>query len=338
MYDRSAVRLSLIHALPTAAEATGVAVGPLLSLGGLEPHAFGDRDRIARRSQIITVMNGLARQSGDPTIGLQMAASTDPALLGPFGRSLLVGRTVGEALALQQRHMPWLQHGTSISMDILGATARWTHRMHGCDPAKARFLTEGIAAFFVRFVRAASGDEGARLHVVLPHKPAAPVSIHEDALRCAVQFDRDADLEIRFDAALLQRRNRLRIADEAEPSALNGGAVPMSIDLTDAQLLSSLGRMIEVAILRGRFTLADAAVTLGLSPRGLQRRLAQLDTSFERMVDDWRHGLALELLSDPVNGTSEIANRLGYADPSHFIRAFRRWQGMSPMAFSRGLA
>lgn len=338
MYDRSAVRLSLIHALPTAAEATGVAVGPLLSLGGLEPHAFGDRDRIARRSQIITVMNGLARKSGDPTIGLQMAASTDPDLLGPFGRSLLVGRTLGEALALQQRHMPWLQRGTSISIDILGPTVRWTHRMHGCDPTEARFLTEGIAAFCVRFVRAASGDEGARLHVVLPHKPAAPVSVYEDALRCAVSFERDADLEIRFDAALLKRRNRLRAPDEAEPTALNVGAVPANIELTDAQLFASLGRMIEVAVLWGRFTLADAAITLGMSPRGLQRRLSRLDTTFERMVDDWRHGRALELLGDPVNGTSDVATRLGYTDPSHFIRAFRRWQGVSPMAFSRGLA
>jgi AraC-like DNA-binding protein len=114
--------------------------------------------------------------------------------------------------------------------------------------------------------------------------------------------------------------------------------VPTDFDLADDDLLSSLGRMIEVASLLGRFTLRDAAVSIGLSPRSLQRRLALLDTSFERLVDDWRRGEALRLVTDPARGTTEIALRLGYTDPSHFIRAFRRWEGMSPTAFRNVLA
>jgi AraC-like DNA-binding protein len=338
MYDRSGVRLSLIHALPSAAEVNGVAPGSLLSLGGLEPDAFEDRDRVVRRSQIIAVMNGLARKSGNAMIGFQMALMTDPRLLGPFGRSLLVGRTLGEALALQQQQMPWLQRGTSIVMEILGPTARWTHRMDGCNPTDARFLTEGIAAFFVRFVRAATGEEDARLRVVLPHKPLAPVSVYEDAFRCAVSFERGTDLVIRFDATLLQRHNLLQAAGGSDAASLNGGTIPVSVEIPDDQLVASLGRMVEVAALRGRFTLEEAALALGLSPRGLQRRLARLDTSFERIVDDWRRGQAVTLLTDPAIGTSEVAARLGYAHPSHFIRAFRRWQGVSPTAFCRSLA
>jgi AraC-like DNA-binding protein len=271
-------------------------------------------------------------------IGFQMARMTDPRLLGPFGRSLLVGRTLGEALALQERHMPWLQRGTSVRMEVFGPVARWTHRMDGCDPGEARFLTEGIAAFFVSFLRAATGEDDARLQVILPHRPLAPVSVYEDALGCAVSFERDGDLVIRFDAILLQRRNLLRATDGPEAPALVGGTIPVRVEIPDDQLLASLGRMVEVAILQGRFTLEEAALALGLSPRGLQRRLARLDISFERIVDDWRRGRALELLADPANGTTEVALRLGYAHPSHFIRAFRRWHGMSPTAFCQSLA
>jgi AraC-like DNA-binding protein len=338
MYDRSGVRLSLVHTLPATAEANGVALAQVLSLGGLEPDALGDRDRIVRRSQIVAMMNGLARKSGNATIGLQMAAATDPTLLGPFGRSLLVGRTLGEALALQRRHMPWLQRGTSIRIETLGHTVRWSHRMLGCDPTEARLLHEGIAAFFVRFVRGATGDTTVRMHVILPHKPLAPLSVYEDALGCAVSFERGSDLVIRFDAALLGRSNLLRGVGEGTADVLTGPVVPADVDLADDHLLASLGRMIEVASLWGRFTLRDAAISIGLSPRSLQRRLQLLGTSFERLVDDWRRGEAQQLMADPSTGTTEIALRLGYTDPSHFIRAFRRWEGVSPTAFRHVLA
>lgn len=338
MYDNSGVRLSLIHSLPAVAEANGLSVGPLLSLGGLEPDAFQNRDRIVRRSQIVTAMNGLARRSGDAAIGFKMAQTTDPDQLGPFGRSLMIGRTLGEALTLQRHLLPWLQRGTSISMEILGPTVQWTHRMHGCDPADARFLTEGIATFFVKFVRAATGDEGAPMHVILPHKPGVPVSVYEDTFGCPVSFEKGTDLEIQFDAALLKRRNLLRETTDGRPIGAEDASVPARFDLSNEDLLAGLQRMIEAAALWGRLTLADSALTLGLPPRSLQRRLSRIGTTFEEIVDDWRHRQALTLLSDPSNGTTVVAARLGYADPSHFIRAFRRWQGVSPTDFRLSLA
>jgi hypothetical protein len=79
MYDRNGVRLSLIHALPVAAKASGTLPGPVLALGGLQPDAFLDHERVVRRAQIITVLNGLARKSGDATLGLRMAAAACPA-------------------------------------------------------------------------------------------------------------------------------------------------------------------------------------------------------------------------------------------------------------------
>jgi AraC-like DNA-binding protein len=338
MYDRNAVRLSLVHALPLAATANGASIASLLSLAGLEADAFQNRDQVVRRSQIVAMMNGLARKSGDATLGFKMARLTDPGLLGPFGQSLALGRTLGEALELQRRHMPWLQRGVSIAMQTIGPKVQWTHRMQGCDPTEARFLTEGISAFFVGFLRASTGDESEGLHVTLPHKAVGPASIYEDALQSAVSFDTGADLVIRFDATLLDRRNALNPADEAMMPPSPYASVPVSLSLSDGALLASLQRMIGVAALWGRPTLEDAALTLGMSPRSLQRRLARLDTSYERIVDDWRRRQAERLLTDAAIGISDVGVRLGYSHPSHFIRAFRRWHGMVPSDFRRNLA
>jgi AraC-like DNA-binding protein len=34
---------------------------------------------------------------------------------------------------------------------------------------------------------------------------------------------------------------------------------------------------------------------------------------------------------------TQVALQLGYADPSHFVRAFRRWTGQTPSEFCRSL-
>lgn len=338
MHDRNGVRLSLIHSLPSVAEARGVSAGDVMAMGGLAPDAFRDFDKVVRRSQIHAIMQGLARRSGDAQIGLTMAEASSPDMLGLFGRALVVGRTLRESLALQQRQMPWLQSGTSISMATIGPWVQWTHRMHGSDPGEARFLNEGIAAFFVKSLRVMSGDHAARLHVILPHRPMAPVSRYEEAMGCAVSFVPGSDLVIRFDASLLERRNRLCGDGGAEPEPAGPVALPAACELSDERLLESLLRMFEMAALMGRLTLRDTARTLGFSPRTLQRRLAGFDTSFEEVVDQWRRRQALDMLAGPCGGTAEVAARLGYTDASHFIRAFRRWQGVSPTDFRRARA
>ena len=80
----------------------------------------------------------------------------------------------------------------------------------------------------------------------------------------------------------------------------------------------------------GVTTLAQVARQLKMSERSLQRRLAGEATSFEVLLDEIRHQLALRYLADPRVAISEVAYLLGYSEPSPFHRAFRRWTGNTP--------
>jgi AraC-like DNA-binding protein len=75
----------------------------------------------------------------------------------------------------------------------------------------------------------------------------------------------------------------------------------------------------------------QAAKRLNLHRRTLSRRLRAQGTSFQRVLDGVRFEVACELLADAARPTSEVAARLGYAEPSAFGRAFRRWSGTSPL-------
>ena len=55
----------------------------------------------------------------------------------------------------------------------------------------------------------------------------------------------------------------------------------------------------------------------------------------ERLADEVRKALAIELLTKAGLKLDEIAGRLGYADAGSFIHAFKRWTGESPTQFRR---
>lgn len=76
-------------------------------------------------------------------------------------------------------------------------------------------------------------------------------------------------------------------------------------------------------------SMPQVAVDLHLDVRTLRRRLAAEGTSFRRLLDEVRHGRALELLAHNVP-VAEVARELGYSETSTFTRTFTRWEGVPP--------
>jgi AraC-like DNA-binding protein len=80
----------------------------------------------------------------------------------------------------------------------------------------------------------------------------------------------------------------------------------------------------------GTPSLELAAEIAELSPRTLQRRLAGEGLSYRGLLDAVRYETAIDLMQDTNNTVTDIASLLGYTEPSHFSRAFRRLAGVSP--------
>ena len=83
----------------------------------------------------------------------------------------------------------------------------------------------------------------------------------------------------------------------------------------------------------GAPSLELAAKIADLSTRTLQRRLADEQLSYRGLLDAVRYETAIDLMQHTDHTVTDIANLLGYADPSHFARAFRRMAGVSPREF-----
>ena len=76
-------------------------------------------------------------------------------------------------------------------------------------------------------------------------------------------------------------------------------------------------------------------MSVGLSVRSLQRRLAEDGLTYSQLREELRRDAAFRLIEDRGLNLADIASTLGYSDPAHFNRAFPRWTCQSPRAYRR---
>jgi AraC-like DNA-binding protein len=72
---------------------------------------------------------------------------------------------------------------------------------------------------------------------------------------------------------------------------------------------------------------------LNMSARTLRRRLEKEGTSYQRIKDNARRDVAISLLSRERLTVSDVAEQVGFSDPSAFHRSFKKWTGQSPGSY-----
>jgi AraC-like DNA-binding protein len=77
----------------------------------------------------------------------------------------------------------------------------------------------------------------------------------------------------------------------------------------------------------GRLDAGTAARALGVSRRTFERRLAETGSGYRQLLDGELRDRASRLLQAGALSHAEIADRLGFTDPTSFSRASRRWFG-----------
>lgn len=77
------------------------------------------------------------------------------------------------------------------------------------------------------------------------------------------------------------------------------------------------------------------AAALNMAEATLRRRLKQEGVTYQAIKDGLRRDLAISRLADTNETITEIADALGFAEPSAFRRAFRKWTGVRPADYRR---
>ena len=99
--------------------------------------------------------------------------------------------------------------------------------------------------------------------------------------------------------------------------------------------LAGLEGLIRVHLAEPGFGVDELARLCGFHRETLNNRLQPYGQTASQVIACVKQDTAENLLVKGGKSVGEIAQRLGYGDPTAFSRAFRKWTGMSPAAFKR---
>jgi len=326
--------------LPGFLKELDVDPAPILASAGINGPIDANAERAVVRAQVRAILDESARVLGHGTIGLDLGRRADPSLLGLTGTAFFDGVSLRHCLLSHARFMPTLQSGVRLELAIRGGKAYWFHELTSGNRSQDRILYEGAAAFTVLAIRHVIGHDWSPSLIGFPHRAGRPPQIYEDFFGAPVQFEAGREAFIAFDADLLQAPNRRlglaksiqRIVSPGEVTRTKSVDIDES-ELSEEQLLESIGAIVDSMMTMGSISLPRAAEILGYPLRTFQRRVARSGTSFEEITDGRRRIRAAQLLNDAGLTISDVALALGYSDAAHFIRAFRRWYGVTPSLF-----
>lgn len=130
-------------------------------------------------------------------------------------------------------------------------------------------------------------------------------------------------ISLQFSSADAERpiRTADRILTRHYPEHLSQGKTPLQ---------SRLKRCLMMTLPSGHASVEAASERLETRPRTLQRQLQQEGTSFQRMLQETRLGLANHYLMATDFSHSEIAYLLAFTDPNSFFRAYQSWTQSTP--------
>jgi len=81
--------------------------------------------------------------------------------------------------------------------------------------------------------------------------------------------------------------------------------------------------------------LYQAAEYMGLTEQTLRRHLKKDNYTFQKLKDDTRRDMAIFFINKNEESIEEIAFKLGFSEASTFIRAFKKWTGLTPLAYRK---
>jgi AraC-like DNA-binding protein len=100
-------------------------------------------------------------------------------------------------------------------------------------------------------------------------------------------------------------------------------------------LLETVQGLIAAYLPAGGPSIGLLAEMAGTSSRSLQRELRNSGLTYSELLDQTRFEKAAHLLRSTDAKAMDIALEVGYDDPSHFSRAFKRIAGVSPRDYRR---
>ena len=303
----------------------------LAERSGIDLSDLQDRENRVPFAKYVALMRAGQELCNDPALALHFGEAFDMSEMTIIGQTASSSATMADSLALLNRYAP-------LAIEVGGERDRFQlTRIDGqlwlvdARPNPNDFLeiTESSFARCVCGMRRWLGETRFLKAVHVTHREPAYRAEYERIFRVPVVFESE--------------KNALVLSDELFAAAKAVMPSPYVSEVMSAHADALLEKLESSRSTRGRVesllapilhtgdTSVDAiAGKLGLSRQTLFRKLKAEGVTFEKVLDELRHKMALHYLKAKKVSVHETAYLVGFSDPAAFSRAFKRWTGSSP--------
>ncbi len=302
----------------------GLDPGECLGAFGLQ-QALQDSHVVAEVETLAAFYDDAAKRLDQPDLGLELVSAVRRGAYGLAEFGIRAAPTMREAIRRLARFSVLLNEATVVELEETSQALEIHQRIPGYPLAGGRHANEFFIAVLLVSGHAITQGGLIATEVWFSHPAPQDLSRHRSIFGDAkLSFDRpDNGLAIPLENA----ERTLASADPELMRAIDHQANALLANRSGHNEFIDRVRESSAKALRdGSSSLADVAQLLAMTPRTLQRRLAEHDTSFREVVDGLRRELHARLAAQGICA-QEIAFRLGYADMGSFRRAQRRWSG-----------
>lgn len=316
------------------AESEGAPRDGLLSAAELEEDDLSDQDaRIPTRAYHAMIASGI-EATGDTSLLLRHVLDSRLETMSIVGQIVHASSSFPHSLGQLNRYARLMADvpipGGRDRFEITHeGNAVWLVDHRPCDGTW--MATEASFARFISEFRRSAPEYPFELALEVTYAPPPHANRYPDLFRVPVTFE--------------AARNALRINRVWLDAAFDGGkdyvfgvftrhADGLLEDLAKRDTVRSSVELRMLADLHeGSLSMDLVARDLGMSRQTLYRRLKDEGITFAQVHDDLRRRMAMDYLSARKVSVGEAAYLLGFSEASAFVRAFRRWTGLSPTAW-----
>jgi AraC-like DNA-binding protein len=323
------VAAGLVRGLMALAVSKGAATSDLIAQSGIDPNALEDQDNRIPFAAYVALMRAAKTLAEDPALALHFGETRNLSELSIVGLIGNASETMMEAFIQLNRY-------GRLVIEFDGPKERF--RLDGRPDGMWMIDNRENADDFPELTEStfASLVCGPRQFGVMHVARAVRVTHQEPAYRA--EYDRIFQAPVAFgceENALLLDPGLVTHRIAQHPHYVFG-IFTEHADALLKQLESSKstrGRVegLLMPILHtGEIGMDGIAAKLAMSRQTLGRRLKGEGTTFEKVLDELRHQMALHYLNGRKVSVNETAYLVGFSERAAFARAFKRWTGTSP--------
>ena len=296
----------------------------------IDPDALTSDDGLISLTAHDRMLDDAAAELDCPDLGLRLAGTQDIRILGPLALAIEASETVAEALDCASRFM--FVHSPALSVTVeddprgeAGVVALTYRKDLHASPYSPQAMELGLGLFHRVALALVQDDVGLR-SIEIPHAALSPVARYREFFAA----------DVRFACPTGALRVERRLLDERFRSA-NDVICEVALDYLRRRHPEpgrSVAAQVRMALTESIATTAplidNAARVLAVTPRTLQRRLAEEGTSYGQVLDEVRRDTAYRFITTTDVPFGQVAALIGFTEQSALTRAVRRWHDATP--------